>query len=151
MKVKCHSRNHHPRYFFALCLTRVSNTWLLIGLWAVWKGFIIVYERIRVSVFSLSLIQFEWKIKIKIDLYIQLPDVHEERLDSIIILPFMQQHKLHIWQEFNFSKLKIVNLLFLTSWRNKGRHRPFIEFVNCFEIPVGWNESSFCHIIYFCD
>ena len=39
----------------------------------------------------------------KTDLYIQLPDVHEERLDSIIVLPFMQQHKLHIWTETHFS------------------------------------------------
>ena len=34
--------NFYPKYFFALCRTRVSNTWLLIGLCAVWKGFNIV-------------------------------------------------------------------------------------------------------------
>ena len=42
-KFDSESISNYPKYFFALCRTRVSNTWLLIGVCAVWKGFIIVY------------------------------------------------------------------------------------------------------------
>ena len=83
------SRFDYPKYFLALCRTRVSNTLLLIGVCAVWKGFIIVYE---------GSTSFMYRIRGKTDLYIQLPNVHEERLDPIIVLPFVQQHEFHIWQ-----------------------------------------------------
>ena len=66
-------------------------------------------------------------------LHVQLPHLHKERPDPLVVLAFVQQHKLHVCTPSSSCRSKTV---FLTAWGDERRHRPFIELVYRFQIPA---------------
>ncbi len=64
---------------------------------------------------------------------IQLPHLHQKRPDPLVVLAFVQQHKLHVCTPSSSCRSKTV---FLTAWGDERRHRPFIELVYRFQIPA---------------
>lgn len=89
--------DQHPRHpapfgsdhrcFLALALTRPSNTALTIVLCAVWNGFSIVYT---------TSVSGRWCTHRLAYLRVELPNVHKERPDSLVVLALMEQHELHV-------------------------------------------------------
>lgn len=118
----------YPKYFFALCRTRVSNTLLLIGVCAVWKGLIIVYEG------STFLMVYPYSRKNR---PLHTTPRHPWRTTSShrhSSLRATRQTSYLVESINQYSHNK--NNLVLTSWCDKCRYRPFVEFVYRLEIPV---------------
>jgi len=76
------------RFFFALALTRLSNTVLRIGVCAVWNGFMAVWRSLRKK-------KGEQRRE-DTDLDIQLPEVIKEHFDPVVVLCLVEDDKLHI-------------------------------------------------------
>ena len=110
------------RYFRALPRTRLSNTPLRIAVCAVWNGFTIVCASQQRPSHSQHT-----------HLDVQLPHLHQKRPDPLVVLAFVQQHKLHVCTPSSSCRSKTV---FLTAWGDERRHRPFIELVYRFQIPA---------------
>ena len=116
----------YPKYFFALCRTRESNTLLLIGLWAVWKGFIIVYE----GLVSLKHIVFDEKNLTFT--YNSQTSIKNDLIPSSFFPSCNSTNFISIVNQYIYKETKVT----FTSWCNKSRHRPLIELVYGLEIPV---------------
>jgi hypothetical protein len=76
------------KFFFALALTLLSNTVLRIGVCAVWNGFIAV---------CLPPLNTYSNKDEDTDLDVQLPEIVEERFDSVVVLCLVQDDKLHVY------------------------------------------------------